>query len=214
MKRIRAVILDFDGVLAESNGEKDSAFEEFFALYPKYAEAMRQYHKEHYTSSRVVKIAYYVEHLMERPGAQDLQDRMAGEFSHRVVDRVINCPEVPGAKSFLEEFSGVVPLYISSVTPQDELNRIVRARRIDMHIKEAFGNPPHTKVDAAEMILKREGLDAEEVAFVGDSASDYEVALQVGLRFLARDSGQSFPSADLELFADLHGVASRLRTLL
>lgn len=213
MRRIRAVILDFDGVLAESNGEKDAAFEEFFSLYPEHSEAMREYHQAHYTSSRVQKFAYYAEKLMGRPGDLALLDRMGQEFSQRVVDRVINCPEVPGASSFLAEFSRIVPLYISSVTPQEELKHIIRARRIDAYIKEAFGNPPHTKVVAAEMILKREGLDPQEVIFVGDSTSDYDAAQQVGLPFLGRGSGQFPPDTELELSADLHGIADRLRLL-
>ena len=41
MARIRAVILDFDGVLAESNKVKDAAFNEFFSRYPEHAAAMR-----------------------------------------------------------------------------------------------------------------------------------------------------------------------------
>jgi len=213
VRSIRAVILDFDGVLAESNGEKDAAFEEFFALYPEHSVAMREYHKAYYTSPRIQKFAYFAEHLMGRPGDQALLDRMAREFSQRVVDRVINCPEVPGASSFLVEFSRIVPLYIASVTPQEELNHIIKARRIDTYIKEAFGNPPHAKVAAAEMIFRRELLDPQEVAFVGDSASDYDAAQQVGLFFLGRDSGQPFSDAELELSADLHEIANRLRPL-
>ena len=213
MRCIRAVILDFDGVLAESNGEKDAAFEEFFALYPEHSVAMREYHQAYYTSSRVQKFAYYAEKLMGRPEDLALLDRMAREFSQRVVDRVINCPEVPGASSFLAEFSRIVPLYISSVTPQEELIHIIRARRIDPYIKEAFGNPPHAKVLAAEMILQREGLDPQEVVFVGDSTSDYDAAQQVGLPFLGRDSGQFPPDTELELSADMFGIAERLRLL-
>ncbi len=214
MRRIRAVILDFDGVLAESNGEKDAAFEGFFSLYPEHSVAMREYHQTHYASSRVQKFAYYAEKLMGCPEDQALLDHMAREFSQRVVDRVINCPEVPGASSFLAEFSRIVPLYISSVTPQEELIHIIRARRIDPYIKEAFGNPPHAKVLAAEMILQREGLDPQEVVFVGDSTSDYDAAQQVGLPFLGRDSGQFPPDTELELSADMFGIAERLRLLL
>jgi len=213
VRRIRAVILDFDGVLAESNGEKDAAFEEFFSLYPEHSEAMREYHQAYYTSSRVQKFAYFAEKLMGRPRDQALLGRMGQEFSQRVIDRVINCPEVPGARSFLAEFSRIVPLYISSVTPQEELDHIIRARRIDTYIKEAFGNPPHAKVVAAKMILEREGLDPQEVIFVGDSTSDYDAAQQVGLPFLGRDSGQFPPDTELELSADLHEVADRLRLL-
>ena len=147
MKKIRAVILDFDGVLAESNKEKDAAFEELFSLYPTHVVPMREFHKANHAKPRLVKFKHYVEHVMQRPGDQEQIDRMAQEFSDRVVGRVISCPEVPGASAFLEEFSRKVPLYISSITPQDELMKIVQARGLGGYIKEAFGNPPHAKTN-------------------------------------------------------------------
>ena len=214
MSKIRAVILDFDGVLAESNEEKEAAFEELFSLYPEHFDSMRAFHIEHLHRPRRVKFAHYVEHIMQQPGNGELVDRMAAEFSALVADRVINCPEVPGASDFLREFSQRLPLYISSVTPQIELEKIVEGRGINPYIKEAFGDPPHAKDEAVQVILRREELAPHQVVFVGDSNSDYLVAQKGGLVFLGRDSGQPFPDADLSLFADLHGVADSLRSLL
>ena len=212
--KIRAVILDFDGVLAESNDEKSAAFEEFFALYPEHAAAMRAFHLDHYSNSRYDKFAHYAEVLMGSSVASTVVDEMAAQYARLVIDRVIACPSVPGAVEFLREFSAVVPLYISSATPQEELRTIVDCRGIARYITIAFGNPPTTKAAAIRTVLEREGAEPDEVVFVGDSASDFEAAAEADLVFLGRDSGRPFDSFDVELHADLIGIATALRKMI
>lgn len=214
MGQIKVIILDFDGVIAESNAVKNFAFGEFFARYPEYSVAMQAYHEAHHAEPRRFKFTYFVEKLMCRPGDVAMIDRMAAEFSALVADQVIACPEVPGAGAFLEEFSPRLPLYISSVTPQEELKHIVAARGLAHHIREAYGDPPYPKAEAIELILGRERVSPHQVVFVGDSEGDFQVARNTGLTFFGRDSGQPFSDAELDLSADLYGVAQKLRLLL
>lgn len=211
MENIGAIIFDFDGVLAESNQAKADAFDALFALYPAYAQAMRKYHRENYSSSRLVKFEYYVTGLMGYPGDHKMLQTMAGQFSDIVKQRVIASPDVPGARPFLEEFSKRVPLYISSVTPQRELREILQARGIDQYFVEAFGDPPVKKVAAINTVLTREGLSPAQVIFIGDSPSDYQVALRTGVRFYARDSGFGFDHDDIALYDDLYEIADEIR---
>ena len=105
MSAIGAIVLDFDGVLVESNEEKTRAFEDLFGLYPAYREAMMDYHLAHYSSPRMTKFEYYVHELMERPGDDATIQAMARQFSEFVVQRVIDCPDVSGARAFITEFS-------------------------------------------------------------------------------------------------------------
>ena len=128
MTKIRLIVLDFDGVLVESSAAKLSAFKDLFALYTPYHDAMMDYHLANYSSPRMMKFEYYVYDLMQRPGDIDAVKVMADQFSEFVVQRVIACPEVPGAREFLDEFSHQVPLYVSSVTPESELRSIIHAR--------------------------------------------------------------------------------------
>jgi phosphoglycolate phosphatase-like HAD superfamily hydrolase len=214
MGQVKAVILDFDGVLAESNAVKDGAFGEFFARFPEYSAAMHAFHREHHAKPRRFKFAYFVEELMRRPGDITAIDRMTEDFSALVADQVIACPEVPGASAFLAEFSQRLPLYISSVTPHDELARIIEVRGVAPHIRQAFGNPPMPKTEAIASVLEQEKLRSQQVAFVGDSESDYQVAKETGLLFFGRDSGQPFTNAGLQLSADLNAVADKLRPLI
>jgi phosphoglycolate phosphatase-like HAD superfamily hydrolase len=210
MGQIKAIILDFDGVIAESNAVKNSAFGEFFALYPEYSVAMQAYHEAHHAEPRRFKFTYFVEELMGRPGDSAKIDALVDEFSELVAELVIACPEVPGAGVFLETFSQRLPLYISSVTPQEELQHILEARGSAPYIRQAFGNPPHPKNKAIETILDREGLQPNQAAFVGDSESDYQVAYKAGLAFFARDSGQPFSDPQLDPSKDLFAIADKL----
>lgn len=210
MKRIRALILDFDGVIAESNQVKDDAFAEFFSRFPAQQEALLAYHAAHHARPRREKFEYAAA-LLGRPGDQTLLEEMGAQFSALVCSRVIACPPVPGAPEFLREFSGVLPLYISSVTPQEELRSILRGRSLDGYFAEAYGNPPTPKALAIAQVLDRERLQPGEVAFVGDSLSDYQAAVDAGLIFWGRDSGHSFAGADVALYPDLHAIAEVLR---
>jgi phosphoglycolate phosphatase-like HAD superfamily hydrolase len=211
VNKIAAVILDFDGVLAESNEIKDAAFGEFFSRYPKHVEDMQAFHLEHHERPRRFKFAYYVEHLMG--GGEVSVDRMAEEFSALVADRVVHCPEVPGAGGFLREFSPLLPLYVSSVTPHEELQRIVAARGMAVYFKGVYGDPPNAKTDVVRQILASEGLQADQAVFVGDSASDWRVAQETGISFIGRDSGKPFPDPDLLPLPDMHAVAAALRPM-
>lgn len=210
MTRIRAVILDFDGVIAESNQVKDDAFAEFFSRFPDQQKALLAHHEAHHARPRREKFEYAAG-LLGRPGDQALLAEMGAQFSALVSSRVIACPPVPGAPEFLRDFSAYLPLYISSVTPQEELEIIVEGRGLAGYFAAVFGNPPLPKPQAIAQVLEREQLRPAEVAFVGDSLSDYQAASGAGLVFWGRDSGQSFAGAPVEVFADLHAIAARLR---
>ena len=64
VSKIRALILDFDGVIVESNALKTEAFEAVFSRFPEHAAAMLAYHHAHVSESRYAKF----EHLAERLG--------------------------------------------------------------------------------------------------------------------------------------------------
>lgn len=212
--RLRALILDFDGVIAESNGVKDQAFAELCGLYPEHREAMLAYHQMHHSSSRMMKFEYYARNLIIPQDENFLIAQLADQFSSLVVDRVVTCPAVPGAMELLAEFAPLVPLYISSVTPQEELHQILKARGVRHYFAEAYGNPPWPKKEAIAAVLAREGFLPGEVGFVGDSLSDFRAARECGLPFWGRDSGQSFADAAVDLSPDLFVVAGKLRDLL
>ena len=204
-------MLDFDGVLVESNVEKERAFEDLFMLYPAFRDAMMDYHLKHYSSPRMRKFEHYVFDLMGHPGDLAAVRTMGSQFSEMIMPRVVACSEVPGTRVFLEEFSAQVPLYVSSVTPQDELSRIINMRGLDSFFVGVFGDPPCAKSEAIRTVLAREKLSATEVMFVGDSDADYRAAVAAGLEFVGRDSGLPFDGVKIRLYRDLYEISDVVR---
>lgn len=209
--RVRVIILDFDGVLVESNAAKDRAFADLSALYPSYAETMMAYHMAHYSSPRRMKFEHYVYDVMGRPGDTVEVLAMAAQFSALAIGRVLSAPEVPGARAFLEEFHRLLPVYLASTTPADELTAIIRARGFEASLAGIFGDPPFTKLDAVREVLLREGVAPEEAVLVGDSPADLQVALASGVGFLGRNSGVAFDGIALPLYRDLFDIADAIR---
>lgn len=211
---ITAIILDFDGVLVESNAVKTAAFAQLYAGYPRYADAMMAYHLANISLPRREKFQHAASTLMGLPQgsneAKEIVDAMAARFSVLVVDGVVNCPEVAGASRFLRHFFKTVPLFITSNTPQAELADILRRRGLRHLFTEVFGNPPVPKKAAIQRILSHRQLAPEQVVFVGDAPSDHEAAVATGLRFVGRDSGL-FRRPDFPNYPDMNGVFEHLR---
>jgi phosphoglycolate phosphatase-like HAD superfamily hydrolase len=210
---LRVLILDFDGVVIESNDVKKEAFQRVFARFPEHAEAMMAFHHAHVSLSRFAKF----EHLLALMGRVDdnaLMDDIAADFSRRVLEGMMSVPLVTGAEDFLRKVTPVFPVYLASVTPDEELNLILAQRGLAHWFRDIYGCPPWTKPDAIRDVVVREKVNPGEVLLVGDSAGDQRAAQMTGVRFLARDSGLRFdPPAPLA-FADLNKITQYIEELL
>ncbi len=211
MPEVKAIIMDFDGVIAESNEPKTNAFRELFNLYPKYRDAMMAFHTVNYGSPRMKKFEYYVYELMGRPNDFQTVQTIAFQFSNFVVDRVVNSPDVPGLKVFLNEFSEHTSIYVSSLTPQSELVDILSARGISSFFVDIFGDPPHCKTEVIKTVISNEGITPDQIIYIGDSIYDYNVATENGVQFIGRDSGLSFNGVNIKLHKDLFEIATLVR---
>lgn len=208
---VRVVILDFDGVVLESNAVKTEAFAEVFARFPEHADAMMAFHRANVSASRFMKFDHLVSERLGRPDDAALRQSLAADFSRGTLDRIARVPFVSGAEAFLEEFSPRVPIYLASVTPVEDLEATLARRDLGRFFRGVYGCPPWTKANAIRDILAREGCSPSEAVLVGDSTGDLRAAAETGLQFIARDSGLPFHPAPELVFDDLHGIADLLR---
>ena len=214
MDFLRAIILDFDGILLESNDAKTEAFAELFSLYPSHSSQMLDFHLTNISIPRRMKFEYFVHTLMDKPGNVVQVDEMADRFSEIVFRYVMNCNEVPGARAFLEAYHGRVPLFISSMTPQDELLEIIKRRKFAEYFEDIFGDPPTKKTEAIRKIIHTEAISPSELVFIGDSDSDYQAAKSSGIAFIGRNSGKDSQCEAVYPCRDLFDVAEVLNHLL
>ena len=126
--KIKAIALDFDGVVVESNEIKNRAFSEMFKEYPCYEEII-QYHRLHNHVCRQDKFRHILGNIL----GQSFQDadiaKMAERFSRLTRQKIVECPFVSGAENFITYFSSKASLYIASATPTNELKIIIEARK-------------------------------------------------------------------------------------
>ncbi|MEN6373321.1 MAG: HAD hydrolase-like protein [Smithella sp.] len=210
---LRIIVLDFDGVVIESNDVKTDAFRHVFTRFPQHAEAMMAFHHEHVSLSRFAKF----EHLLGLLGKNDdqsLKAEIAMDFSAIVVEKIMSVPLVTGAEDFLQKVTPILPVYLASVTPAEELSLILDQRGLTQWFRGIYGCPPWTKPSAIQDILALEAVKPEDVLLIGDSAGDQRAAQMTGVRFLARDSGLRFDIPAPLAFADLNEITQYVEKLL
>ncbi len=203
--KIKTIILDFDGTIVESVGIKDWAFETLFKEYPDRLNEIMKYHLSHNATVRFEKFKYITENILGQRYDEEIERKLSSGFSKLVLERIVQCPYVPGAEEFLNYFEGKVPLYLISASPSEELERILKARNLSKYFKRIYA-VPWVKTDAIQEILNKEGVSPEEAVFIGDAFEDYQAARLTNVAFIGRDSGKSFQGVRLNVFRDFIAI--------
>ena len=188
----KLLILDFDGVILKSQDIKTQAFEKVFKNYPQRLGAIRGFHLKNAGVCRYNKFKHIYKMILKEPFNNKTCKHLDKIFSGFVWGRIKSCPFTKGARDFLARFSKKHKIYVVSGTPQKELRRIVKMRKIAGYLRGCFGGP-QSKSFLIKCILKKEKLKKGEVLFVGDSLTDYLEAKKSGVRFIAYINGSSKP---------------------
>ncbi len=207
-QRYRALILDFDGVLVESNAVKDKAFALVFADHPGHLQEIMEYHRG--TSLiRFEKFRHIVENILRRPYTPQLQDELAAQFSQYCIQEVSACPWVKGAAEFLEAFSRHRPLYLVSINPMEDLKEILARRGLTAYFKKVYAARA-SKTPQLKEILAEENMASSEAVFIGDSLNDYHSAREAGMDFIGRRSAELIDLQAAPVFQDMQTIADYL----
>lgn len=208
---IKAIIFDFDGVLAESVDIKTKAFTRLFEHEgERVVKEIVEYHIKNAGVSRFEKFGYIYKEILKKPLTDvDFQD-LCNRFSQLVVDEVVNAPFVKGAKEFLENYSSIYDCYVASATPQEEMEKIVKRRQMSRYFKGIYGSPKkkgdivreilatytlrhaatsfHSVLSPPSSVLLTQPsvLSPQSFVYVGDALSDYEAAKENNVAFIAR----------------------------
>jgi HAD superfamily hydrolase (TIGR01549 family) len=200
--RWKVVILDFDGVVIESVGIKDWAFETLFKDHAEHLGQIMSYHLAHNAVIRFEKFRYIYENILKKPYSDEIQQQLSQKFSELVFKKIVECPYVEGAKDFLEFFSKKTSLYLVSMSPGKELQDILKSRGLDQYFKRVYA-ADWLKKDAILDILKHENATTAETVFIGDSFEDYQSTKQAGANFVGRYSYKSFGNIDIPIFSTM-----------
>lgn len=182
---LKSIILDFDGVIADSNDIKTKAFGKLFDEYgDSVKNKVMDYHVQHGGVSRYKKIPYYYENYLNKKLTEEEYASICDQYSHLVVNDVVQCPFMPGAEEFLNKYSRTYSMFVVSGTPENEMRQIIRLRQMDEHFVDVLGSPCD-KIENTKKIIDKYMIKPETAIFIGDAKSDYEGAVQNNIRFIA-----------------------------
>ena len=208
---IRALALDFDGVVVESVEIKNRAFGELFRdSHPHLVEQVVAFQIANGGLSRFEKFPLIYERILGEPFPDGESDRLDRRLTELVYKGVATCPFVPGARAAIEEASRHVPVYVASATPEEEVRSLVEARSLAPFVTAAYGSPVR-KADNLRRIVEEVGCEARQVLFVGDTISDQRAGREAGVRFVGRirpgEESPFEPDEGLVTVPDLAGLA-------
>ena len=179
------IIWDFDGVIKDSIHAKGHAFGSLFgekssAIYNK----VLSHHFKNGGISRFDKIKIYLT-WAGLSNREETIRQYSKKFSDAVVNEVINSPWIEGIEKYLHKCYENQTLALVSATPKDELVNILLKLDIHKYFKFIFGYPT-TKEDAYKKIIINTGIEKSDIISIGDSISDYNSSISVGIDFILR----------------------------
>ena len=105
------------------------------------------------------------------------------------MNKVIVCPEIPGAEKFIQKNCLQHKYYINSTTPQNEIRQIVSARGLQKYFFTVLGSPT-SKSDNLKKIQKNNpNVPTSRILFFGDALSDLDAAKSNDFDFISIAGG-------------------------
>lgn len=196
------LIYDFDGVICDSVDIKTEAFQALYAgVRPDQMEAIVRYHLDHGGVSRFRKIEHIEVNILASATGQAVWQHQAERFATLVKERVIRSPYLPGVRTFIERYASTHRQYICTGTPEAEIQEITAARDIRRYFDGIYGSPT-TKVEILTRILREADVDAAGCVFFGDSTTDLDAAVAVGIPFIGVASHHTVFPTDIVTIQD------------
>ncbi len=206
--KIKAIFMDFDGVILDSADIKTEAFREIFMeKIPEKIGEIVDYWEYNGGISRRIKFAHvyskYLNHELSEKELDDLSDR----FTSMTLEKIMSAPIVDGLTRFLEKAG--VPIIIASGGPTEQLKEILKHRKLDGFFSKVEGSPAKKSATINETIRDL-GIKRDDVIFIGDTMTDYNEAMKAGVYFIGIIKEKNpFPEG-VRTFRDFHALTSAL----
>lgn len=195
---MRAVVFDFDGVLADSEPLHLAACQEVFATVG--VELPRdEYYAKYlgYDDPTMFRV------LAAERGWEFSQDKINALIAEkaRIFDQIIESRDVlyPGAAECIERLAADFPLGIASGALRHEIEMILRRARLDRHIRfiVASGETPESKPapDPYARAAELHGLPPSACVAIEDSRWGIQSAKTAGLRCVGITN--TYPASEL-----------------
>ncbi len=183
---IKALVLDFDGVIVDSEPIKQQGFS---LMFSEFGEPVP---KREIDSARADLTgrgnrADIIRGVFERMGETDAIDAKVAEYVRRygeVVDKRVRQLRVSDdARQAMTVLSQKIPLYVNSLTPEEVLQESIHALGVAPLFKGIYGTP-RNKVENLGRIVQHAHVPVLDTLFVGDTEGDADAAHTFGCQFV------------------------------
>lgn len=213
MNRIKAIIFDYDGVIAESVNVKTEAFAEMYKSYGKnVVKKVIEHHEANGGISRFEKFKIYHKEFLGQEVDQIMVTELARQFSNLVLQKVIDSPYVTGVFEFISSNYKEIDFYISTGTPTEEIELILEKKNLKIYFKDVFGSPEKKDIHV-QKILEKYNYSKEEVVFIGDAITDRDAARNNNIEFIGRYTTIDVIKNERHLISDFINFKDLLDTI-
>lgn len=186
MSDLKAIIFDYDGIIAESVQVKTKAFAQIYSSFGKeVVNKVINHHEANGGVSRFEKFKIYHKSFLDKDLSQHQLNQLTEKFSNLVLEKVIASRYVEGVFDFINLNYKDFKFFISTGTPKNEIDIILKRKKLNKYFVEAFGSPEKKDVHVRK-ILKKYNLSQNEVIFIGDALSDRNAAKNNNINFIGR----------------------------
>ena len=105
------------------------------------------------------------------------------------MNKVIACPEIPGAEKFIQENFLKRKCYINSATPQNEIRQIISARGLQKYFHTVLGSPTSKSENLKKIRKSNPKVPTSAFLFFGDALSDLDAAKNNNFDFIGISGG-------------------------
>jgi phosphoglycolate phosphatase-like HAD superfamily hydrolase len=175
-------VFDFDGTLVQSAEAKRQAFYDIFPAdcAPSVASVLNA----HPEASRYSIIPRIIAEAIRSEAALPATsvEQLVEAYALRAVAAVNAAPSMPAAENVIGALAKRMTIYVSSSTPQDQLEILLARRGWKIFFSGIFGYPCD-KADTVALLLNRHAIPPSRLLVVGDGESDMRAAKQNGCAF-------------------------------
>ena len=208
-----AIIFDFDGVVLTSHLVKTQAFYYVFKIYGNnLALKAQKLHLNNTGVSRLRKFKYILKKIIKinpnRVILNDLQQKFSGYINSRIAKLKVRSDLI----NFLRKYQRNFNFYISTGTPQKEIEKILKQKKIFKYFKGVYGSP-RKKINHINKIKKKN----KKLIFIGDSKEDYLAAKKSKIFFIAKintESRKYFKNKNIKKINDFKNLNFKINELI
>lgn len=193
---LKCLVFDCDGVILDSVAVKTRAFCRLAEPFgPEARDRFVMYHSMHGGVSRYQKFAWFFREVLDREISPEESAAWGRKFESYALDEVRKCPMIPGAMQTLQKWHDVLPMYVCSGAPGEEVRRVLEERGLEKYFNDIYGSPPAKARLLNEIIIRAKVLPRETL-MIGDAGTDRDAAEENDTRFYGVGPdlrGGSFP---------------------